>query len=216
MLLRALAYKVHPYRWATIGLTHGPYRPSDAGRGAGLLPRPLPPFERHSFDLGRHRRREDARSGRKVVRAARQPACGPGPHPSGTGPDRTAPRGRRARRPRHDGFAGLPHGRTHLARLLHRRPRVGPAGRRRLGAALHPSGQGAAAALVGERLHFGRRRSRTLRLHGPAPAGDDTRTGRSGLPRRNRSAANRIRGLRRITRSRRSKTSSKPTRSSAN
>ena len=30
------------------------YRPSDARRGAGLLPRPLPPFERHSFDLGRH------------------------------------------------------------------------------------------------------------------------------------------------------------------
>ena len=54
MLLRALAYKVHPYRWATIGLDARTYRPSDARRGAGLLPRPLPPFERHSFDLGRH------------------------------------------------------------------------------------------------------------------------------------------------------------------
>ncbi len=47
---------------------------------------------------------------------------------------------------------------AHLRRLPHGRPRLRPAGRRRLVAAPPPSGQGAAPARLGQRLRLGRRR----------------------------------------------------------
>ena len=194
MLLRALAYKVHPYRWATIGLTPDHIARSDARRGAGLLPRPLPPFERHSVDLGRHRRRNGCsnwpKSGSHPL--ADRPADA-GPHPV-RNPHRPKRAARSVERdvPAHDGHRGLPHGRAHGRRTSTSADLVSDllAGGDSARLYTHLVKEQPAAARSVNAYITGDVDPGAVRLHGPAAAGDDARRGRSGLPRRNRSAAN--------------------------
>ena len=167
-----------------------PYRRSHARGRRVLLPHPLPPVERHSVDLGRHGGEADAGAGRKVVRAARRPPVRDGRHPAGTRADTGPPPGGRTRRAGLDRHRSLSHVRAHQARFLHRRPGFGPALGRRLGTPLHAPRQRTQPAVERQRLHHGRRRSGTVRLHGPAAPGRDARSGRSGFPRRDRSPAN--------------------------
>lgn len=166
-----------------------PHRRGDTRRRAGLLPHPLPSFERHPVHLGRLRRGAHARPCRKVVRPARRPHRGLPAHPPGTGSGGAAPGGGRTRRARHDPVDGLPHGQPHLAGFLYRRPGIRPPVGRRLVAALQTPGAGTAPAGLGQRLHFGRHRPGIVRLYGATAAGHRSRTGRSGFPCRNRSIA---------------------------
>ncbi len=157
MLLRALAYKVHPYRWATIGLTpdhiaqatlddvqafyRAHYHPSNA-----ILSVSADFDEERMLDLAE-----------KWFAPLADRTVTPQPIPRE--PQQEAPRRETVERDvPATTFAGIPHGRPHLAGFLYRRPGLRPPVGRRLVASLQTPGAGTAPAGLGERLHFGRRR----------------------------------------------------------
>lgn len=190
MLLRALAYKVHPYRWATIGLTpdhiagatlddvqafyRTHYHPSNA-----ILSVSADFDEERMLDLAE-----------KWFAPLADRTVTPQPIPGNR--SRRRPAGRRSNAtcpPRpcrwHSTWAAAP-------RRISIPPTWSPTScRARLVASLQTPGAGTAPAGLGQRLHFGRRRPGVVRLYGATAAGYHSRTGRSGFPCRNRGIAER-------------------------
>ena len=92
MLLRALAYKVHPLPLGRHRADDRAHRLRHTGRCRGLLPPPLPSVERRALDLGRPGGGADDGAGREVVRRARRHAPRRGTDSAGAAPAGAAPR----------------------------------------------------------------------------------------------------------------------------
>ena len=115
MPLRALAYRVHPYRWATIGLAPEHIAEGFAGGGARLLPPLLPPLERHSLSISADIDEERMIALAEKWFSAIEDTPRPGRSDSaGTSSDRAPAAGGRTQRSGHDDYAGLSHGQPPL------------------------------------------------------------------------------------------------------
>jgi len=190
MLLRSLAYTLHPYRWATIGLTPDHVARATLDEVRAFYRRwyhPSNAILSVSADIDEERVFELAE--RYFAPIADTPSAA-GPLPAE--PEQTAERRLEVERGRtgHGGDGRLPHERPPFAGFLSGRHGLRHPVGRRFGTALRTARQARPALFERQRLHHGRRRSGAFRPHGAPAAGTHRRGGRSGLRPRNRGAAN--------------------------
>ncbi len=173
MLLRSLAYKVHPYRWSTIGMSPDHIARAtieDVRRFYDRYYQPSQAILSMSADMEEGRMIDPCQA---VVRLDTRPAAAAPEHTGRAAADGGAASYRRARRACDQYLDSVPHGRPPLARLLSGRPVVRSALGRRLVASGGAACQGAETLFERQRLYSRQPRRRTVHRQGSAYALDE-------------------------------------------